>query len=113
MANGFNGLEFFTVTVKCHFSPKGVFWLIAVCIMHLPLFSLSFASHFFLLAAQGTNSWLHMITSPVFSIVAGLIANMPFFICNIVNRLICDRILENHPYGRIQHIKYLAPKTSL
>ena len=26
---------------------------------------------------------------------------------------ICDRILENHPYGRISHIKYLALKTSL
>jgi len=26
---------------------------------------------------------------------------------------ICDRILENHPYGRILHIKYLALKSSL
>ena len=26
---------------------------------------------------------------------------------------ICDRILENHPYGRILHFKYLALKSSL
>jgi len=26
---------------------------------------------------------------------------------------ICDRILENHPYGRILHIKYLVLKSSL
>ena len=25
----------------------------------------------------------------------------------------CGRILENHPYGRILHIKYLALKSSL
>ena len=26
---------------------------------------------------------------------------------------ICDRILENHPYGHILHIKYLVLKSSL
>ena len=26
---------------------------------------------------------------------------------------ICDRIVENHPYGSILHIKYLALKSSL
>ena len=30
-----------------------------------------------------------------------------------LRRPICDRILENHPYGCILHFKYLALKSSL
>jgi len=30
-----------------------------------------------------------------------------------IPQLLCDRISENHPYGCILHIKYLALKSSL
>ena len=38
-------------------------------------------------------------------------ANSTANICKSIIK--CDRILENHPYGRILHIKYLALKSSL
>ena len=30
-----------------------------------------------------------------------------------LEKTICDRILENHPYGHIFHIKYVTLKSSL
>ena len=43
------------------------------------------------------------------------IITLQLLICFFVNieNIICDRILENHPYGPILHIKFLSLKSSL
>jgi len=54
-------------------------------------------------------STIHIHTVPI--ILEVIIVTPGFFRFSVAT--ICDQILENHPYGRKWHIKYLALKSSI